>query len=160
MNKSAKIFTVSGIFFTLILGSLGHFFYEWSGNNYVVGLFFATNESVWEHIKLALFPIFISFLLYGLFARAHSNFFAAFFMAMLTVILFIPLAFYGYTAVAEKSIIFIEIANALHVSSDTLLLGVLKIQNEIIASDLSKEMSQLPEQEQNKILHVLEAMLR
>lgn len=110
MNKSAKIFTVSGIFFTLILGSLGHFFYEWSGNNYVVGLFFATNESVWEHIKLALFPIFISFLLYGLFARAHSNFFAAFFMAMLTVILFIPLAFYGYTAVAEKSIIFIDIS--------------------------------------------------
>lgn len=92
MNKSAKIFTVSGIFFTLILGSLGHFFYEWSDNNYVVGLFFATNESVWEHIKLALFPIFISFLLYGLFARAHSNFFAAFFMAMLTVILFIPLS--------------------------------------------------------------------
>lgn len=55
--------------------------------------------------------------------------------------------------------IFIEIANALHISSDTLLLGVLKIQNEIIASDLSKEMSQLPEQERNRILHVLEAMI-
>ena len=56
--------------------------------------------------------------------------------------------------------IFIEIANALHISSDTLLLGVLKIQNEIIASDLTKEISQLTEKEQNKILHVLESMIR
>lgn len=110
MEKSAKIFTFAGVIFTLVLGTLGHFFYEWSGNNYVVGLFFATNESVWEHIKLALFPTFLIFLLYGLFARAHHNYFAAFFMAMLTVILFIPAAFYGYTALTEKSVIYIDIA--------------------------------------------------
>lgn len=110
MEKSAKIFTFAGVIFTLVLGTLGHFFYEWSGNNYVVGLFFATNESVWEHIKLALFPTFLIFLLYGLFARAHHNYFAAFFMAMLTVILFIPAAFYGYTALTGKSVIYIDIA--------------------------------------------------
>lgn len=110
MNKEAKAFTIAGAVFTLVLGSLGHFFYEWSGNNYVVGLFFATNESVWEHIKLAIFPIFVSFLLYGLLSRAHHNYFAAFFFAMLTAAVFIPVVFYAYTAVVGKSIIYVDIA--------------------------------------------------
>lgn len=34
-----------------------HFVYEWSGGNFIVGLFSATNESVWEHTKLIYFPM-------------------------------------------------------------------------------------------------------
>lgn len=109
MKKSAKLFTFISVIFTIALGSLGHFFYEWSGNNYIVGLFFATNESVWEHIKLALFPMFLCFLIYGLSTKGHNNYFSAFFMAMLTVILLIPAAFYGYTAMVGKSIIAVDI---------------------------------------------------
>ena len=44
---------------TVLLGSLNHFIYEWSGENVVAGLLFATNESVWEHIKLALLPMLL-----------------------------------------------------------------------------------------------------
>ena len=109
-SKSLKLFTFFGIIFTLTLGTLGHFFYEWSGNNYVVGLFFATNESAWEHIKLALFPMFLYFIIAGVFVKGINNYFAGFFLAMLSVILLIPAMFYGYTAIVGKSIIAIDIA--------------------------------------------------
>ena len=42
--------------FISVLGVLFHFTYEWSGDNAVVGLFSAVNESTWEHLKLLFFP--------------------------------------------------------------------------------------------------------
>ena len=56
MQQSFKVFTVIGILFTIILGSLSHFFYGWSGNFFLVGFFSPVNESVWEHLKLLFFP--------------------------------------------------------------------------------------------------------
>ena len=35
-----------------ILGTIGHFLFEWTGENAIVGLFFPVNESTWEHLKL------------------------------------------------------------------------------------------------------------
>lgn len=46
-------------FVIAILGSLFHFVYEWSGENYIVGLFFSVNESIWEHLKLIFYPALI-----------------------------------------------------------------------------------------------------
>ena len=62
-----KDFTLSkfisiGIAFVIVIGSLLHFTYEWSGNNLLVSFFAPINESVWEHFKLGFFP----FILYGL----------------------------------------------------------------------------------------------
>jgi hypothetical protein len=37
-------------------GSLLHFAWEWSGRSLVVAVFAATNESTWEHLKLAFWP--------------------------------------------------------------------------------------------------------
>lgn len=37
-------------------GSLLHFAWEWSGRSPVVAAFAATNESTWEHLKLAFWP--------------------------------------------------------------------------------------------------------
>lgn len=54
---------------------------------------------------------------------------------------------------------FIRIANALHVSSDQLLSEVLNVQNEIIASDLSIELSKLPAADQRRILNVIKTMI-
>ena len=42
--------------FIVAFGSLSHFFFEWSNGNAFVGLFSPVNESVWEHLKLALYP--------------------------------------------------------------------------------------------------------
>ena len=45
--------------FISVLGVLLHFTYEWFGDNAVVGLFSAVNESTWEHLKLLFFPIML-----------------------------------------------------------------------------------------------------
>jgi hypothetical protein len=37
-------------------GSLLHFAWAWSGRSVVVAVFAATNESTWEHLKLAFWP--------------------------------------------------------------------------------------------------------
>ena len=42
-----------------VIGTLGHFLYEWTGENTLVGLFFPINESTWEHLKLLFFPTLI-----------------------------------------------------------------------------------------------------
>ena len=55
--------------------------------------------------------------------------------------------------------IFIRIANALEVSSDTLLSGVLSVENKIIASELSEQLAKLPKNEQLRILTVVKAMM-
>lgn len=61
--KQLKCYTIIGIIFVIITGSLAHFVYEWTGNNFIAGLFTPVNESVREHMKLIFFPM----LLYGLF---------------------------------------------------------------------------------------------
>lgn len=46
----------------LIIGGLGtlfHFVYEWTYKNYIAGLFFPVNESIWEHLKLIFYPTLI-----------------------------------------------------------------------------------------------------
>ncbi len=55
--------------------------------------------------------------------------------------------------------VFISIANALKVSSDVLLSGVLDVGNQIIASELSEELSGLSKSDQIRIFNVLRAMI-
>lgn len=71
-----------------IMGSLLHFTFNWSNRSVIVGIFSAINESVWEHIKLLLTPIFfcsfISFLL-----NIENNFFIVFVELVLSIVLII-----------------------------------------------------------------------
>lgn len=61
--KHLKHYTIIGIIFATIMGTLAHFLYDWSGKNRVVGLFTPVNESVWEHMKLLFFPMLLYTLL-------------------------------------------------------------------------------------------------
>ena len=56
MNRKIFAYELAGIVFIIILGSLLHFTFEFSGGNPVVGVFSAVNESIWEHLKLAFWP--------------------------------------------------------------------------------------------------------
>ena len=51
-RRRVLFFELTGIVFIIILGSILHFTFEWSGSQVVVGVFSAVNESVWEHFKL------------------------------------------------------------------------------------------------------------
>ncbi|MGE5328251.1 MAG: DUF6512 family protein [Deltaproteobacteria bacterium] len=56
-SNPAKSWILLGIPVLFVIGSLMHFAYEWSGNSIIVGIFAPVNESVWEHLKLAFWPI-------------------------------------------------------------------------------------------------------
>lgn len=98
-----------GFLFILILGTLSHFFYEWSGHKKICALFFAVNESTWEHIKLAIGPTFIWMLIEIPFIELNSNFLFSKLVSLLTMIVFIPAFYYAYRPIFKKSILFLNI---------------------------------------------------
>lgn len=59
-SKKLLKYQILSAIFTIILGTLLHFTYEWSGNNAFVGAFSSINESTWEHLKLAFYPMLIT----------------------------------------------------------------------------------------------------
>lgn len=110
-KKNILIFSIVGFIFVSVLGTLSHFFYEWSGENKLIGLFFPVNESVWEHLKLAIFPTFVFFVL-GLVFLKRINFkvyFVWFFVVIITPMILIPLFFYSYTSMLGYSIVVVDI---------------------------------------------------
>ena len=110
MNK-LKHYTILGILFVIIAGTLSHFVYEWSGNNFILGFFFPVNESTWEHMKLCFFPM----LLYSCFMNRKLK---ADYPCVTSTLLFgvllgtflIPIIFYTYSGILGQNYIFFDIA--------------------------------------------------
>lgn len=98
------------ILFSLILGTLLHFTYEWSGNNLFVGSFGAVNESVWEHLKLAFFPMLILGIIEYFFVKNISNnYIEAKTIGIFLAISFIVIAFFTYTGILGVDILILDI---------------------------------------------------
>jgi len=90
----------------ILLGSMLHFTYEWSGNQPIVGVFSAVNESIWEHLKIAFWPA----LLYSIFEyrylyKKSNNFFSAKTPGIFSIMIIIPVIFYSYTVFFEENLI-------------------------------------------------------
>lgn len=108
--KQLKKYMIAGIFFVLITGTLAHFIYEWTGNNFTAGLFTPVNESVWEHMKLIFFPM----LIYSLAAVSKLRkddpcIISAFCFGILSGTILIPVFFYAYTSVLGKNIFALDV---------------------------------------------------
>jgi hypothetical protein len=100
-----------GAIFIVVLGSLLHFTYEAAGQAWWVGIFSATNESVWEHLKLAFWPGAIWTLLLRLMPIRRPNNFWSGRAASLAVMPFaIALGFYGYTALLGGHSLILDLA--------------------------------------------------
>ena len=108
-NKLLKI-QIIVILFCLILGTLLHFTYEWSGENLFVGSFSAVNESVWEHLKLAFYPMLIAAIIEYFFVKnIANNYVEAKTIGIFAAISFIVVAFFTYSGIIGTSIIAIDI---------------------------------------------------
>lgn len=57
--KNFKILSVVGFFVISIIGTILHFTYDLSNGNLIVATFSAVNESVWEHLKIAVMPLLL-----------------------------------------------------------------------------------------------------
>lgn len=108
--KPLKRYTIIGIVFVLITGSLAHFVYDWSGKNHIVGLFTPINESVWEHMKLLFFPMLIySLALILRFRKKYSCISSGLCSGILVGTLLIPLFYYTYTYILGKNVFILDI---------------------------------------------------
>ena len=110
MNKRYKKITGLGILWTIVLGTLSHFFYQWSHENILIGLFSPVNESVWEHLKLLFFPaLTYMFIEQKAMGKAMPGLFGKNLLGIFAGLLVMPLLFYGYTAFSGKSILWVDI---------------------------------------------------
>ena len=109
MNK-LKCYTIIGIIFVLITGSISHFVYEWSGSNTLIGFLVPINESVWEHMKLIFLPmLFYSFyMIYKLEPDYPCIAPSAMFGVLLGTFL-IPVTFYTYSGFLGYTSIFFDV---------------------------------------------------
>ncbi len=115
---SLKIIHIIGVFFTLVMGTLLHFLWEWSGRNNIVAVFSAVNESVWEHLKLLFVPFIVfSIIEYFLYGKYFDCFFTAKARSVLLGMLTIMITFYTYTGFLGKNYLLLDIG--------TFILGVI-----------------------------------
>ena len=83
-----------------IIGTILHFAFEFSGGNLLVALFSAVNESVWEHIKIAVWYIYIlSLIKMAIKEERECNLWSSLFFKVLTVVILIPTLYYLYKAI-------------------------------------------------------------
>ena len=109
-RKSVLIYELIGMVFIIILGSVLHFTFEWSGNQPIVGVFSAVNESVWEHLKLAFWPSLLFMLIeYFMLKKSVSNFALGKTIGVYVMVFIIPVVFYSYTAFTGESLFVIDI---------------------------------------------------
>ena len=110
MNKKLKTVQIVVIILAIVFGTLLHFTYEWSGENRIVGLFSATNESVWEHLKLVFYPMLILAIVeYFVVKKEANNYIEAKSLGIFLAIAFIIVFYYTYTGIIGKTFFIIDI---------------------------------------------------
>ena len=110
--KKIKNWQILAILFTLIVGTLLHFTYEWSGNNQIVGTFSAINESTWEHLKLIFFPMLIFAIFEGFkIYKDTNNYIEAKTIGIIFGMLFITIFFFTYTGIIGTNFAILDIGS-------------------------------------------------
>jgi len=100
LTTTPSVIFVIGCIVTILLGVLSHFAYDISGNSFLFGLFFPVNESIWEHLKLALVPLTIFAITYSFIytKQKHmlNNFWYYIASSIIISMLLIPVSHYTY----------------------------------------------------------------
>ena len=105
MQKSLSLWQLAGFIFTLAAGTLLHFLYDWTNQSILFAPFSAVNESVWEHMKLLFFPMFLFALVENQrFGEQYEHFWCAKLAGILLGLILIPVLFYTYTGVFGVSL--------------------------------------------------------
>ena len=103
MRKFLKIYTVAGILFTIGVGSLAHFIYQWTGENPAAALFVPVNESTWEHMKMLFYPMLLLILIgFIFFEHQHPGLLFAATTGLCAGLAAIPFIFYTNATYARK----------------------------------------------------------
>lgn len=112
-TKQLLIFEIVGAVVVSIGAYVFHFLYEWSGENFFVGLISATNESVFEHTKILFFPYLIYSVIEYFFVKVHlKRFIAAKSITAVLLFVLVITVFYLYTGIIGHNISYVDILSA------------------------------------------------
>lgn len=101
---------IIGAIFVIVMGTLFHFFYDFSNKNKYVGYISPVNESTWEHLKLLFFPSIIYLVSQVIvFNDKYDNLLTAKAFGIVIGMLTILALFYAYTAVTGKNYLVLDI---------------------------------------------------
>jgi hypothetical protein len=94
-----------------LLGSVLHFLFDWTKHNRFIAFFSAVNESYWEHIKIAIWPVF----LLQIVLLSLGGYQIASFVPAATIALYsIPVSMVGlvflYKSVTKHNILWLDIS--------------------------------------------------
>lgn len=95
-----------------VIGSLLHFIFDWTRHNRVVAIFSAVNESYWEHIKIAIWPVvLLQIVLFVCGGYQYASFIPAATIALYSL----PISMLGivflYKSVTKRNILWLDIAS-------------------------------------------------
>ncbi len=94
-----------------IVGSLLHFLYDWTGEKRWAAVLGAVNESYWEHIKIAVWPVLVLQIVL-FFMGGHR--YSAFIPAATVAIYSLPISMIGivwlYKYFTKRNILWVDIA--------------------------------------------------
>lgn len=107
-----KNWQIIAIVVCLILGTILHFTYEWSGDNPIVGIFSATNESTWEHLKLLFYPMTLMAIIgYFVIRNKYKNYWLGQAIGIIVAMLFVVIFFYTYSGIIGKTLLVLDIGS-------------------------------------------------
>jgi hypothetical protein len=105
------LWELAGIIFIVVLGTVLHFAFEWSGRWIPIAPIAAVNESVWEHLKLGFWPaLAYAVLEYSRFGKSANNFFFAKTLGIYLIPITIVVLYYSYTAILGHGLLIVDIA--------------------------------------------------
>lgn len=100
MKRSLKLWQIVGFIFTCVTGVLLHFLYDWTNQSIIIAPFSAVNESIWEHMKLLFFPMFVFALIeYKFVGKQYKTFWSTKFAGTIIALILIPILYYTYTGI-------------------------------------------------------------
>ena len=93
------------------VGTLWHFFYDWSNYNDIIGVFAPVSESIWEHQKLIFYPTLIySVFEYFAVGKRVKNYIPAVTAGIIAGIISMISLFYTYSGVLGFTVEAVNIA--------------------------------------------------
>ena len=98
--KKLQCWQLGGFMATAALGTLLHFLFHWTGENVIVALFSAVNESIWEHLKLLFYSaVFVAVIQYFFWGKMVPSFWCIKLLGILIGLVLIPVVYYTYTGI-------------------------------------------------------------
>jgi len=111
VKRSILRWELGGILFAVVVGTVLHFAFDWSGRWIPIAPIAAVNESVWEHLKLGFWPALVyAALEYGRFGKSAKNFHLAKTLGIYLIPIAIVVLYYAYTTIIGHGLLAVDIA--------------------------------------------------